>query len=274
MRYSCLLVLLIFAMQGMAAFEISGMNVFNSGNPARSWAGTNSNSGFINNPAGITNGRFWSGISYFKPYNLNSLYQASLVVRMPGWKNLNGGVALNSFGNPLYRETMMCLNVSRSFFRNTFYFGVNLRNYFLTIQNYGGFYSWGIDVGAGYFLYDPLFISFSVINLNQPVLNGYRHQIPTLASLGIAFRPGDRVEFTAAVQKEEAFPVNVLVGFSFWIDRNFMVQSGFQSYPGTPSVGLILGKGNVRFHYALQYHFQLGETHFWGISFGGGNFGH
>ncbi len=270
MKFTVILVLLVLAWQGMAAFDLTGMDVFTGGNPASSRAGENS-VGFMWNPAASSGASFQIGISYFKPFNFSVLNDASLVANFPGWKGWSTGLMVGSFGNTLYREATVGFNVSRAFWNGVLQVGLNVKNYYLKIKKYGSAAAFGIDVGLRYSPWHPLTFSMVVGNINQPALNGYQHEIPTEMNLGMVVRISNQVVFTGVVQKEERFPVNVLVGFDFRINSHFFLQSGFQSYPGVPSLGVVFQQRNVRLHYALQYHFQLGETHLWGISFGGGN---
>lgn len=145
--------------------------------------------------------------------------------------------------------------------------GVNFHLYSLEVKNYGSAYSYGVDAGALYKITEYFYTGFSVRNLNQPRLNGHSEEIPVVTSLGFAGVVDDHFSISIAIQKDGRFAPAFLMGLVFLVNQSFAFQSGFSTYPAIPSIGFRFQRKRLAAHYALKYHFELGATHFWGISF-------
>jgi len=261
------IILLLLFSNLFSAFELQTDNVFLSGAANSSVAQKGMFASFLLNPSAsafVDGTRL--GIGYFKPFGFKGLHYAGMVGNF-GWRQNGIGGAFFSFGNDLYRESAITINTSRLFIDKTFSIGINVHWYALEVKNYGSAYSFGIDAGALYEITDHFFTGFSIRNLNQPRLNGHNEEIPVVTSLGIAGVVDDHFHLSIAIQKDGRFPPAFLMGVVFLVNQSFIIQSGFSTYPAVPSVGFQFQRKRLAVHYVLKYHFELGATHFWGVSF-------
>ncbi len=250
-----------------SAFELQTENVFLSGSANSGLAQKSMFASFLLNPAAsVFTEKARLGIGYFKPFGFKGLHYAGLIGNFR-WRQKGIGGAFFSFGNDLYRESVVTVNASRMFISESFSLGFNVHWYAVEVKNYGSANSFGVDAGALYAITDHFFTGFSIRNLNQPRLNGHSEEIPVVTSLGIAGVVDDVFHMSLAIQKDGQFPPAFLMGIIFRVNQSFIVQSGFSTYPAVPSIGFQFQRKRLAIHYALKYHFELGATHFWGISF-------
>lgn len=264
-----LLLTLLFVLSARAAFEFSATNVFIAENSSALAPGRGAPGGFLLNPAATASGGpFRMGMSYFNLYGLNELRSASLLSR---WtlKGFGLGAGVSDFGNALYRENVVWLNLSRQFLNGKFASGVNVKTYFLSVRGYGNSATAAVDVGIRYSLSETVWLGFSVLNMNRPRLMNTANQIPTLTRLEGGAMVGAGVSVYGTLEKEESFSPSVIIGVDLKLSRLIRLRSGFNSYPALPVIGVEIRKGRFGIHYAFRHHFQLGGTHFWGISFSG-----
>jgi len=258
---------LCFIIESYAAFEFSATNAFLKGMANSTIATTQFFSAFLLNPAissAVKEGNL--GLTYFKPYGISELNYAGLVFNIP-FKNIGTGLAVSTFGNQLYRESQFIINFSKSFFKNKLFAGFNTHWYSVSVERYGNTNSLGMDAGLQYVINSKMLIGFSIHNFNQPELNGCQEEIPVITNWGISVGVDDRFHAYLAIQKDAWFPLNFMLGMNFKASSTFSVQSGFSTYPSSPTIGFYLERSKIRVNYVFQYHFDLGVTHLWGVSF-------
>ncbi len=262
-----IIILTIFLISdAFAAFELGGMNAFINGTANSSVATNEFFSAFLINPAitsAVKNSNL--GLHYFRPYGLKEVNSAGLMLNTH-IAQAGLGFAIGSFGNSLYRENQVTLNASKIFYKNLAV-GINFHWYSLHFQNYGNMNSFGLDGGVQFKINPRLTAGFSVNNFNQPTLNGYSEEIPIISRLGISAVITEHFRGYVAVQKDAWFPINVLFGMNFNASSLLSIQSGFNTYPSVPVIGFRVQRKWMVVNYVFQYHFDLGATHFWGISF-------
>ena len=265
MKFKILLFILL-ALPVQAAFELSGSNAFSNALGRSGVTNQNSFAAFLLNPAlsaavsgpGI-------GISYLKPYNLAGLSAANLIATVP-FQNFGLSGTVYTFGNLEYQEIRVSTNISHRFLQNRLFLGLNLHWHQINFAHYGSTGATiGLDLGA--FVRISRFVStgFSLLNVNQPAVNGHREEMPVVTTWGIAVQPGDQIVAYLTVEKDRWYPVNISLGVEAPITRYLLLQSGFQTNPTLPSLGFQFRKGWFALFYAFQYHFQLGPTHAWGL---------
>lgn len=250
-----------------SAFEVSNSNSFLSGIANSSIATDHFFSAYLINPAvSASLHNINIGLSYYNPFGIQGLNYAGVVANIP-FRNMGAGLSIFTFGGELYRENQLTLNFSGSLLENRFQAGFNLKGYLIHAKHYGNIQSLGIDVGMQYKLSPQFYTGFSVQNINQPALNGNQEEIPFISSWGFSFKPDNQFSTYLAVQKDAWFPVALLIGVDFRANSVLSVQSGLNTHPSVPSAGFRLRWNQITVNYVFQYHFDLGATHFWGISF-------
>jgi len=256
--------LIIGALPLSAAFEYSGSDVVLLGVSASMIATNQSYSAYLLNPATSAAVRqYHLGLLYFQPFGLADIGYASLITHFPVHR-FGSGFTISTFGNEVYRENQLVLNIARAFFKERFFTGINMRWNNLNVQNYLSLNSLGIDVGIQYVLHPNILVGFSLLNVNQPA--GKPEEVPLVTNWGMSFRLGERFDTYVAIQKDSWYPASIRIGFETRLSSFVTLHNGFNTYPATPSLGLSLNRNKIAIHYAFQYHFDLGGTHFWGMS--------
>jgi hypothetical protein len=257
---------LLCSLPAYAAFEFSLADANLSGLSGSTAASDQIYSAYLLNPA-VTSAldHHHLGIQYFKPYGMSELYSGSLVSNIIT-SYFNSGVAVSTLGNEIYSENQLIINLSRGLLNQKFMIGLNLRWFSIQVKNYNPLNALGIDAGFQYRINSRLLMGFSLLNLNQPSFYQKKEELPSLINWGMQIRLTDQFTSFVSIQKDSWFSPSVRLGFSFWVNSFINLQSGFNSYPAIPAVGFHVQRNWAAFDYSLQYHFDLGITHFWGIS--------
>lgn len=268
MKLSCLLIAIAFGFIPLyAAFDYpanSPKNAALSGSPL---ASTYAGDGFLLNPALLVNAnRFYAALNYSQLFNLKELRYSSGMVGM-SLKSLGLGVGVEDFGNTLYRETKISIGAAKLFYNNILAVGLAVQIYHVSIERYGSSNSFGLNLGMRYQLLAGLHVAGTIENFNRPKLNGFGEQIPQKIQIGVQYQPLEQLAAHLKVQKDSWFSSEVLIGIEYRMLSNLQLCSGFSTLASIPSFGVMLDVSNIEVSYALQYHFDLGPTHFVGIAF-------
>lgn len=242
----------------------SPKNAALSGSPL---ASTYARDGFLLNPALLVNtNRFYAALNYSQLFNLKELRYSNGLVGIP-FKSLGLGVSIEDFGNTLYRETKISIGAAKLFYNNVLAVGLAVQVYHVSIERYGGSNSFGLNLGMRYRLLDGLQVAGTIENFNRPKLNGLGEQIPQRIQIGFEYQPLEQLAAHLKVQKDSWFSSEVLLGIEYRMLSNLQLCSGYSTLASIPSFGVMLDVANIEVSYALQYHFDLGPTHFVGIAF-------
>lgn len=268
MKLFCLLIILVFGLSHLyGAFDYpanSPKNAALSGSPL---ASTYASDGFLLNPALLVNAnRFFAALNYSQLFNLKELRYTSGMVGLP-FKTLGVGVGIEDFGNMLYRETKISLGAAKLFYNSVLAVGFSVQVYHVAIERYGSSSSFGLNLGMRYQLLPVLHVAGTIENFNRPKLNGFGEQIPQRIQIGIQYQPVDQLVAHLKVQKDSWFSSEVLLGVEYRMFSSLQLFSGYSTLASNPSFGVMLDVSNIEVSYALQYHFDLGPTHFVGIAF-------
>ncbi len=261
------LIVILLALPLQAAFELSGSNAFSNAMGRSGVTNQRLFAAFLLNPALSAGGSATNiGLSYSKPFNLVELSAANLILST-SFRNVGLGGAVYSFGNRQYQEVRISANVSHRLLQDRLLLGVNIHWYQLNFAHYGSTRAaLGLDLGAYVRISRYVSTGFSLLNINQPALSGYREDLPVVTTWGIALQPGGGITAYLTVEKDRWYPVNLSFGVEAPVTRYLVFQSGYQTNPTLPSLGLRLRWNWISVFYAFQYHFQLGPTHAWGLA--------
>lgn len=229
--------------------------------------------GLFLNPALLINSRaFYAALNYSQLYNLKELQYANGMIALP-YKSFGVGLGVEDFGASLYRENKFTIGIAKSFYNNAVAIGFSSHLYHVAVEGYGSSSAVGVSIGLRYRVSEALHLAGAIENLNQPELNGYGEEIPQRIQAGLQFQPVDALRAHLKVQKDSWYSPEVLFGVEYRVFGNLQLYSGYSTLATLPSFGLSLGMFNVEVNYALQYHFDLGQTHFAGIAFHPGRWG-
>jgi hypothetical protein len=262
-----LLILLLYSLKLFGAFESFSQDPFTGGLSNSVIVSENFYSTFLLNPAATAQMNSINlGLMYFKPYSISELNNAIIISNF-NIKNFGAGLSISTFGNSIYQENQLTLNLSRPLFIDRFCLGLNLSFYNIRIENYPNLSTYGLDLGIIYIANDFFQTGFAIKNINQPNLSEHTEEIPLITKWGAAFKLEERINAYISIEKDSWFAPCLSFGFEFKTGEFLSIQSGYMTYPSMPSIGFILSKNWINFHYGFQYHFELGGTHLWGITF-------
>jgi hypothetical protein len=259
--------ILICSLKVYGAFEIFSQDPF-TGSLSNSVVASDKHfSAFLLNPAVTASLKEMNiGLIYFKPYTIGELNAASITSNFK-IKNSGAGLSISSFGNSLYQESQLTLNLSQAFFEQRFCLGLNINLYNIKVQDYPNLNTYGIDLGILYIANESFRSGFSIENINQPSIKTHTEELPLIARWGIGLRLDEKIQTYVAVEKDSWFAPNLSFGMDYQAGSFLSIQTGYKTYPSVPSIGFILKKNWIYIQYGFQYHFELGGTHLWGITF-------
>lgn len=219
------------------------------------------------NPAGISKiENVSAGVFYSPaPFGLNELATGSAVITKKfSFGNL--GLAFNTYGFDLFRESKISLAFAKLFFPE-FQFGFNITYYSLNIQNYGSDYSVGINLGVLSSLSENLQLGFSTKNLNRPTYGVNKEKLSQTFSGGISYKPVNNLLIALELEKEVRYPFNFKTGLEYWLIKYLALRFGFNTEPNNFTGGIGINYSNFQFNYAFISNNYLGLTHNFGIDF-------
>ncbi len=223
--------------------------------------------GAVMNPglsAGITD--LYASLSYTNFYNMTELQLSNGMVLFP-YKEIGLGVIIQDFGNSRYREDRIKVLAAKHFNNNSFAVGIALSGYQVSIDGYGSKQALGIDVGFVYSLSSLLTFGGVIENVNQPSMAGRKEELPQVFRLGATFHPDEDLTAFIGIEKDSWYNPSYALGIAYQLYHTLTIYSGYSSLSAQPSFGLQLRIRRADFRYAVQYHSELGTTHFWGIAF-------
>jgi hypothetical protein len=259
--------LILFSFELQAAFEISHTEAFSGGMVNNTVATKKYFSAFLLNPA-VTAiiPTFNIGLSYFRPFGISELNCGNFVSNFH-LKDFGFGFSITNLGNGIYQENRFTWNVSRHLITHKMLLGINLNWYNLQVENYLSTHTIGLDVGMQYAINSDFLLAASVQNVNNPSIQHHQNELPVVLNLGLAAYFDDKFCSNIAFRKDIWLPASLHFGVSYQANTSLLLQSGLHTDPTVPTVGFSLTRKVIAVHYALQYHFSLGATHLWGLSF-------
>ncbi len=230
-------------------------------------ASTAGRDGFLINPAlsSYASG-FYAALSHSRLYGLKELqYAGGTVVHPVG--PFGAAFSIENLGSSLYRETSLTLNTSKSFLNNYLSVGFSLHYYQISVAHYGNSSAAALSLGCQYRVLENLYIGAALTNINRPALNGYRDEIPQVTRLGLQYQNSSTFITHLSIEKDSWYPPEVTIAAEYIMYKGLALRSGFSSEISRPSLGIMLHVSRIEIDYALQHHFELGNTHFIGIAF-------
>lgn len=262
--------LMIFCFGSKAAFSAFDYPAYSARSAALSnsyIASTLARDGFILNPALLANASsFYAALNYSQLFNLKELRYANGMIIFP-FKSFGVGGAIENFGTSMYRETRISLNAAKLFYNNSLSVGLSLHYYQISVDNYRNSATIGLNFGIRYQILPILHLAGAIENFNQPKLNGFGEQIPQRIQFGFQYQPVEQIAAHVKVQKDSWYSPNLSLGIEYQVFSSLGFYTGYSTLATIPSFGVRLDILKVEINYAMQYHFDLGSTHFVGIAF-------
>ncbi len=174
--------------------------------------------------------------------------------------------AVHRFGFDLYSETTVSVSGSRSV-GDRLAVGATLNWYHLSIERYGAAATVGITVGINAEITDNLSSGFVVSNINRPSIGHGKNTLPQMIRAGLLYRPHPLIRILAEIEKDVLFEPEFRFGVEYFLTESFFIRAGMNDRPTRAAGGFSVSVGNLQIDYALQWHFELGQTHFFTLTF-------
>ena len=243
------------------AFETSDADIISISMGGAGCAGNNIN--FTGgNPAGQFSGSGFS-MSYRNIYGMRELKQSTLAYYTSARIN-SFAVSFSDFGNKVYRENVVIVNVSRKF-RNNFSAGMGISYYYLSLESLGSDYCAGLNGGILWSPGDEWNIGVSAININDPRVGEKEDRIGRKYKCGFGYFPGKTIRLFAGVVEEDRFPADFRAGLEYALNGIITMRVGMNSPEPQLSGGFSIRHQRYSFIYAFRNHNYLGLSHMFGI---------
>jgi len=243
------------------AFETSGADIISISLGGARCAGHNAN--FTGcNPAGQFSETGFR-MSYRNIYGMSELKQSTFAYyTSTGINSLS--LSLSDFGNKVYREDALIINVSRKFGPD-FSAGMGISNYYLSLDGLGSDYCAGLNGGLTWSPGEMWNIGVSVMNINDPSLGEQKDLIGRKYVFGLGYFPAESIRLFCDVVKEDRFPVDFRLGMEYALSDIITVRAGMNSPEPQLSGGFSVRHQRFSFLYAFRNHNYLGASHKFGV---------
>lgn len=174
--------------------------------------------------------------------------------------------SVHRFGFELYSEATVSVSGARAV-TDRLTVGGTLNWYHLSIERYGSAATAGITAGIGAVITKNLSTGFVVSNINRPSIGQNDNSLPQVIRAGVLYRPFPPVTITAEIEKDILFEPEFRFGVEYLLSELFYVRAGMNDRPARAAGGFSLRHRSIQFDYALQWHLELGQTHYITVSF-------
>lgn len=209
--------------------------------------GTN---GMFSNQAGLAKIQSTSVmLSAVQPYSIEQVSDVSLALVVP-FKSLGAfGIGISSYRFSAFTEQMIGLAYARSLGRNV-HIGTKFNLINVGIEGFGNSFNTSVEIGIQTQILEDL--SFSAHVLSPISTNLIDDQmLPTRLSIGLAYRPSDRLIVSLEGSKYIDGLFSVALGVDYQIIDLLSLRLGVATNPGLFSAGIAL-------HLAERYNIELG----------------
>jgi len=174
--------------------------------------------------------------------------------------------AVHRFGFDLYTETTISISGARSV-GDRLAVGGTLNWYHLSIERYGSAATAGITAGIRAEITEQLSTGFVVSNINRPAIGQNNNTLPQVIRAGLLYRPHPLITIAAEIEKDILFDPEFRFGAEYILSESFYIRAGMNDRPARTAGGFTLNHRSIQLDYALQWHFELGQTHFITLTF-------
>lgn len=178
------------------------------------------------------------------------------------------GLSLNYFGFEDFNEQRVGLAYSRKLFSKM---SIGAQFLFLNtrIPEYGNAADFTFEVGLLMEILPQLWAGAHIFSpVRVETVDG--ENLPTLLSLGLTYKPSQKVNINAEVQKDIEFKLRVKAGIEYQAAKPFFLRVGVGTEPTLVSFGVGYRiQDNLTIDLASSYHQILGFTPSIGVAYGG-----
>jgi hypothetical protein len=172
----------------------------------------------------------------------------------------NFGMKANYAGFTDYNETLLGLAYARNLGKKVD-IGAQFNYNGIRIAGYGDASAISFEAGAILHLSEKLHTGIQVTNPVGGKFGKLREEkLPSIYSFGAGYDASDKFFISAAIEKEEDQPVNVIAGFQYKFIPQLMVRAGVSTATSSLWAGAAITLKSFRLDITAGYHPQLGVT--------------
>jgi len=222
--------------------------------------------GYVNPALYATVGNFAGSITYIPGrFEMSELQSSAATIVYP-FSFGTTATSIHRFGFDLYSETTISLSSARSI-GDRLDIGGTVNWYHLAIERYGSTSTVGITAGIRAGISDQLTTGVVVSNINRPAVGENRNRLPQIIRAGVMYRPHPVLNIVAEIEKDVMFDPEFRFGAEYLFSGSFSVRAGMNDRPARAAGGFSVQHRSLQIDYGLQWHFELGQTHFITLSF-------
>lgn len=222
----------------------------------------------FSNQAGLAYLKSFSGVVQAeRRFMLSEIQSLSAGAALPTGSG-TFGLSLNYYGFEDFNEQRIGLAYARKLFPKMS-IGAQFLYLNTRIPEYGSTANFTFEVGLLMEIVPQLWAGFHVFSPIRVETVPNEH-LPTILGLGLTYKPSEKVNINAEVQKDIEFKLRVKVGIEYQAADPFFLRIGAGTEPTLVSFGVGYHiQDNIAIDLASSYHQVLGFTPSIGVAYGG-----
>jgi hypothetical protein len=220
------------------------------------------------NPAGLAGLRGPAVAAWATPslFGIEGLNRTGCAAGLP-IASVPVSLSVSTLGLRSYKETSVAFSAAFAT-GASWAAGVRLRLEMLSIEGYGQAAVPALDAGFSCTVLPGCIVAILLANAGGARIGKSEESIPQSLSFGCVWAPGPAdVAVYARCAKEILSPLEWNLGVEYAIIPGFMIRTGFSTEPSLLCGGFGIHVAPVLLEYGVAHHWQLGETHYFSVSF-------
>jgi hypothetical protein len=216
--------------------------------------------GIFNNVSGIARVKSTAaGVTYDANPTFKSFNRMAAICVVPS-KLITTGLGVYRFGDDLYNEQVLALGVANKFGIASLGVKINYIQYF--IEGFGSRRIFTVSFGGIAQLTPHLSVGAHITNINPPKLSPSSNEVlPTVVTLGIGFKPSEKLFMTSELEKDLDVDLKWKAGFEYSIHKKISARTGYILKPQAGFFGLGFKPKKFQVDYCVQMFSALGLGH-------------
>lgn len=213
----------------------------------------------FNNPSGLTETRdLTAAFTQSIQPQLSAFNTTAAVIAMPV-KTGTAAFGVSRTGDAVYREQALTTGYANTFGLASLGARLNLVQYHA--EGFGTAHLLTLSLGGIARLTPAFSIGAYITNLNQPKFPASEERVPTLLTLGAAYKFSQYVWATTELQKDLDYAPTWKTGLEYEAHKKVIFRTGFNLHPNAAYFGAGFRSGNLGLDYAFAQSVGTGVRH-------------
>lgn len=210
------------------------------------------------------------GIHYDNRFNQSSFNTIAFAAVQPTYKLGNLSFLVQRFGNQHFGRTHLALGYAHKI--EWVSLGLQVEYAQTYVSEFGSKNNFMFNFGGLARITNSLYLGATIKNINQASLAAYTDErLPTVMSIGVSYRPYEKLMLNAQVQKDVERKAGFLFGVEYEIAQNFKVRTGISTPLFFAHFGIGYSYHGFELNYSALYHEKLGFGNAISLNYGFGN---